>query len=172
MCAYSVLPLHAWVELNMTPFFPSELPPEYYHPAAYMSKFGVDLEEALKMVRRVMSDDIFLNDTYQVNRSQVHRNLDDGWPDMIHLSIKRIDKEPIRDWADMQQIKNELIGPENEGIEIFPAESRLVDMANQYHIWCFADPTVRIPIGWTNRMVGTSEQAEAVGAKQRERKVA
>src|SRR5580765_7368659 len=28
-----------------------------------------------------------------------------------HLSIKRIDKEPIMDWRDLQDIKNKLVGP-------------------------------------------------------------
>ena len=54
---------------------------------------------------------------------------------VLHLSIKRNDRRVIHDWRDLQRIKNELVGPEREAVEIYPAESRLVDGANQYHLW-------------------------------------
>lgn len=57
--------------------------------------------------------------------------------DLVHLSIKRNDKSPLHDWRDLQRIKNEILGPEQEAMELYPAESRLVDGANQYHLWCF-----------------------------------
>lgn len=88
----------------------------------------------------------------------------------IHLSIKRNDKEPVHDWRDLQTIKNELIGEENEALEIFPAESRLVDMSNQYHLWVYRDSEHRMPIGFKNRGVGGADDAEKIGAKQRDRK--
>jgi len=83
-----------------------------------------------------------------------------------HLSIKRNDQEIIRDWRDLQRIKNELFGPEAEAVELFPAESRLVDAANQYHLWVF--PTYRFPFGQTFREVGSPEDAAEIGARQRE----
>ena len=58
----------------------------------------------------------------------------------------------------MQKIKNAICGKEWEGIEIYPAESRLVDTANQYHMFCFPES---IPIYvFTQREVLTSQQAE------------
>lgn len=36
---------------------------------------------------------------------------------------------------DAQRIKNELLGDEYEACELYPAESRLVDGANQFHLW-------------------------------------
>lgn len=59
-----------------------------------------------------------------------------------HLSIRRQDRAPVRDWRDLQRIKNELVDPEAEAIELFPAESRLQDTANQFHLhvvmgWAF-----------------------------------
>lgn len=149
----------------MQPFHPAEIPQEQLNPHAFMARFHVSYEEAVVMVGQVASETHYLNDTYQVAVSNPH--VSDGWPPMIHLSVKRLDKEPIRDWADMQTIKNMLVGPEHEGFEIYPAESRLVDMANQYHCWVFADPQVRIPIGWTKRMVMSAEESEMYGAKQR-----
>ena len=66
----------------------------------------------------------------------VVKTLLDGTPDgAIHLSVRHNQRKAIRDWRHFQRIKNELAGPEREGVELFPPESKLVDMANQYHIW-------------------------------------
>lgn len=94
-------------------------------------------------------DKIWRNSRYQVLvRKAGPESKGDGWPDTVHLSIKRLDREPIHDWRDLQRIKNELVGPEHEALELYPAESRVQDGANQYHLWCFADPKTRIPLGW------------------------
>jgi hypothetical protein len=53
----------------------------------------------------------------------------------MHLSFKRNDRAAVRDWRHFQAIKNEVAGAEREAIEIFPAESELVDGANEYHMW-------------------------------------
>jgi hypothetical protein len=37
----------------------------------------------------------------------------------------------VHDWRDLQRIKNQLVGPECEAVELYPAESRKVDTANQ-----------------------------------------
>lgn len=86
-----------------------------------------------------------------------------GW----HLSIKRNDREPIREWRDLQRIKNELCGPEAEAVELFPAESRLTDEANQFHLWVF-NRGYRFPFGDQVRSVLTRAQAAEAGAEQRE----
>jgi hypothetical protein len=72
-----------------------------------------------------------------------------GWPEIIHLSIKRRDKEPIHDWREFQQIKNLIVGDEIEMWECYPAESHLIDTANQYHMWGFNSPAKIIPFGFT-----------------------
>ena len=54
-----------------------------------------------------------------------------------YLSVKRIDRKPFHDWRAMQRIKNSVLGPEWEGVEMYPAESRLVDTSNQYHLFCW-----------------------------------
>jgi hypothetical protein len=61
-------------------------------------------------------------------------------------------------------MKNQLVGEENEGFEIYPAESKLVDTANQFHIWVFDDVTVRFPLGFQERCV--TEQ-QGLGEHQR-----
>ena len=76
----------------------------------------------------------------------------------------------IHDWRDFQRIKNELIGEEYEGVELYPAESRRVDTANQYHIWVAKNIEFRFPFGFNERVVddGKGEfAANQVGGKQR-----
>jgi len=87
---------------------------------------------------------------------------------IVWLSIKRHDQEPARDWRDLQRIKNELVGPEHEAVELFPAESRKTDGANQTHLWVLADPKARWPFGFEERLV-TSDPATVgfADAKQR-----
>lgn len=77
--------------------------------------------------------------------------------DIVQLSVKRNDRAPVRDWRHCQRIKNQLVGRECEGVELYPAESRLVDTANQYHIFCVDDPTYRWPIGYTTERMVTSD---------------
>lgn len=72
---------------------------------------------------------------------------------VVQLSISRVDRTAARDWRDFQRIKNQLVGPDCEAIELYPAESRLVDTANQFHLWCVAEPLFRFPFGYTSRLV-------------------
>lgn len=112
---------------------------------------------------------VWVNNLYQVMQRD---NIDvpvEAWPKpMTWLSIKRRDKEAVRDWRHFQRIKNELCGSEREAIELYPAESRLMDTANQYHLWVFP-PDVTVPLGHLGeRIIGTAAEAEAMGGKQRE----
>ena len=92
----------------------------------------------------------YVNSRYQV---QVARDGGKGSPfgPCVWLSIKLLDKLAGHDWRDFQRIKNELVGEEAEAVEIYPAESRLVDTANQYHLWCF--PKFKFPFGFRERVV-------------------
>jgi hypothetical protein len=71
----------------------------------------------------------------------------------VHLDISRHDGQPIINWSEFQQIKNELVGSENEAVQLFPSEKRLVDTAHQYHLWVHADPKYRFPFGLKERFV-------------------
>lgn len=59
----------------------------------------------------------------------------DGWAGLVELSIRRNDRGTAKDWRHFQRIKNDIMGPDREGCELYPAQSRLVDNANQYHLW-------------------------------------
>jgi hypothetical protein len=68
-----------------------------------------------------------------------------------HLQIWRRDKKKVHSWTDLQRIKTEIVGAEAEGMELYPAESRVVNQAHVYHLWVVTG--VRIPIGPRTRMV-------------------
>lgn len=108
----------------------------------------------------------WMNDQYVVHKRSQYD--EEGNLVGIHLSIRNADRSTKHDWRDFQRIKNQLAGPEWEAIEIYPAESRLIDMANQYHLFCLPG---EVPLGWTGqRLVGNQAQADALtpGAKQRD----
>jgi len=163
------------------PFFKAVIPPE--EMAANIESFVRDwtankgdvrklcpevttAEEARARITATMEDmnrneRVWLNDKYQVTIRDVGRP-DENWPEMWHLSIKRLDRQPLHDWRELQQIKNELVGPENEGCEVYPAESRLVDTSNQYHQWVFKDPAAKWPFGFRERCVTANPGGKAV----------
>jgi len=85
-------------------------------------------------------------------------------PTVTHLSIKRNDRESVHDWRDLQIIKNTFCGDDAEGVEIYPAESRLVDTSNQYHLWVFP-PGTPLPLGFNDGRLVTA--AKFGSAKQR-----
>lgn len=77
---------------------------------------------------------------------------DSNFPVLTHLSIKRRDKQVVRRWRDLQRIKNEVMGPDREAVELFPSERRLVDTANQYHLFVLPEG-LAWPFGYRDRMI-------------------
>lgn len=90
----------------------------------------------------------------------------EGWPELWWLSFKRNDRKPIGDWRVKQRIKNAIAGPEREGVELYPAESRLVDGANQYHMVILAEEGLRFPFGFPDRHV-----SDGIGIGERQRPI-
>ena len=86
------------------------------------------------------------------------------------ISIKRTDRAPIHDWRDLQQIKNLVVGKEVEAVEVYPAESRLVDTSNQYHLWAFIDGYT-LPFGYVERLVMVPDNPDGSnnGSRSRQR---
>lgn len=85
------------------------------------------------------------------------------------LSIKRNDRRAIHDWRDLQRIKNEICGAEREAVEIYPAESRPTDTANQYHLWVMPS-SYQLPFGYSERLVasdGAIDPSNGIAAQQR-----
>lgn len=82
---------------------------------------------------------VWSNDVYQATTLERH----DGW---TYISFKRHDRAAVRDWRHFQAIKNECCGAEREAVELFPAESRLIDESNQYHLYV-APEGMTLPFG-------------------------
>jgi hypothetical protein len=124
---------------------------------------GVPPQEARAAVQNTLSRPVMINSRYQVSGSLLKA---EGFPDVIHLSIKRRDKAPISEerFRDFQRIKNELIGPEYTAVEIYPPERDLVDTSNQHHLWVFNDPNYELPFALKGRLV---VEKPIVGGKQR-----
>lgn len=132
--------------------------------AETMRIYEIDADAAkLKLDEYEAANELWRNDLYQV---QVRRIGDHG----VHINIRRIDGGPIlRDWRHFQQIKNELLGPECEAVELYPAESRKVDESNKYHLWGFDDGR-RIPVGFEARNVDLEDRSSGqAGMRQRGR---
>ncbi len=112
----------------------------------------------------------YINNVYQV---AVYRGEDAD--DLVHveelkgrcvwLSIKRIDRKPMNNWQDMQTIKNRIVGSDRDAIQMFPAETRIVNTANQYHLIVLPSDTI-FPFGWGRRAVVTENNKEPNEANQ------
>ena len=117
----------------------------------FLQHFGIvpTMIERLRFVEKLIQSTgapyVFMNDLYTVR-------MRDASP-FIQLDITRRDGGSCKNWREFQQIKNELVGPECEAVELFPAESRLVDTANQYHLWVNPDVNFRFPFGYKKRVV-------------------
>jgi len=113
---------------------------------------------------------IFVNSRYQVFATPVPSMVEHGgWPAMVHLSIKRHDREPIHDWRDLQRVKNEIVGPNHEAVELYPAESRVVDTSNQFHIWVLQRDDQSFPFGFMERRVAENSDSGGGGFKAKQR---
>jgi hypothetical protein len=106
----------------------------------------------------------YTNSHYLVFVREMVSQYPDKLPNGLHLSMRTRENDTRHDWREMQRVKTELAGPTWEGLEIYPAEDRIVDTANQYHLWCFP---FTFDIGFQSGLVKTSEEAAATGATQR-----
>ena len=70
---------------------------------------------------------------------------------LIRLTIRNKDHSAKHDWREFQRIKNELLGPDEEAAELYPAESRLMDTKNEFHLWCLRGAQFRF--GWDGREI-------------------
>jgi hypothetical protein len=90
---------------------------------------------ALALARRESAAEVWLDDTYIV-RKRVLPEVPGG-PRHL-LSVSRHDRTPVLGWEVLQRVKNELCGPEADGVEVYPGESRCVRAANTRHLWVAA----------------------------------
>jgi len=111
-----------------------------------MQTFNLSKEDAIRnVVERTMTTRTYENDKYKVVCSLQKTEMGD----VVHLSICNLEREPIHNWRDLQTIKNMFVGEECFAYEVYPAETQLVDTANQYHLWCLPEGK-RLPFGFNN----------------------
>jgi len=121
-------------------------PPEFFRAALGGNPNPAECVQFVEsLVRTLATLSVYVNDTYRVRIRTM--------PPYIHIAIGRHDGQPCMSWRDFQRIKNELVGPEYEAVELFPAESRLLDSANEYHLYAVADARYRFPFGFEKRFV-------------------
>lgn len=113
-----------------------------------------------RVLKQELGKEIWRNNKYVVIVTR------DSKGNVTTLSIRRDDRGHMRDWRDLQRIKNELAGEEVEAVELFPAESRLVDTANQTWLWCFP-PGGYLPLGFSERLVQGPDEGHDLGQTQR-----
>jgi len=128
-----------------------------------MRWYDVSEHEANAMLDRSEANtEIWVNDLYQVQVG--HCGPDNS---IMHLNIRRRDGGMFKDWRHFQEIKNQLAGPEREGFELYPAESRKVDTSNKWHLWVLPEGVQMGAIGWAVRDVQYDENKGVPGLRQR-----
>lgn len=102
---------------------------------ALVKENRVPLGEALALVRQahreIEADLIFKSSFYQVSIRTA---------DGLHISIRRLDRAPIFERDDLIEIGCRFVPASAIAVELYTADSRVVDTANQYHL--FAVPRV------------------------------
>lgn len=94
-------------------------------------------------VARWAQDEVaLLNSRYLVRRRALGRGA-------VHLAIARRDGLAVHNWDDLQRIKRELLGPECEAVELYPATGREAATGAVCHLWGMEDPEFRFPFGFT-----------------------
>lgn len=131
--------------------------------------FGGTAADGKREYKRLQLLEWYGNEKYSVSvdRDSDLHGFSSNWR-CVHLSIHRRDRAPCDDWREFQQIKNDILGKECEAVQLYPAHARVMDTANEYHLWAFfrrdTDMPIQWPVGWA---VGKRSNDSAGGAVQR-----
>lgn len=77
------------------------------------------------------------------------------------IGISAVDETAKHDWRDFQRIKNDLVGEEWEAVELYPAESRLIDPSNRFYLWCVPKGVFTFGLPGTERKVLKASESDA-----------
>jgi hypothetical protein len=100
------------------------------------------------------------NSTYSVC---AYRNPND---EIGLIAIRRHDWKPCSDWRDKQAIKSQIVGPDWEAAELYPAEARVQDEGNWSHLWVMPKGE-RYPWGYIESAVSRSDKPARANEVQR-----
>lgn len=131
--------------------FAKQLPSEFDFVRQQIAQ-GVAIDLAMARYQEHKNLELWANDRYLV---QLHRNyqgeMNPNPPPRTMLAIRLVNGEPFANWADLYEIKNQLLGKEAELAQLLPAESRRVDMVNMY--WFYDNAGTPFPFGCQRREV-------------------
>lgn len=167
----------------MEPILRAEGPSKPLKPREVIAQcmsFGMTRAQAKLEYRRLRGLEWWGNDQYSASVDR-DCNMHTLGPTarVVHISVHRRDRAPVTDWRHMQEIKNAVIGAEAEAVSIHPAESRVVDTANEFHLFAAFDRAsntpLAVPMGFPNGMKQSKSGGGAVqrpldGANHREGK--
>jgi hypothetical protein len=103
--------------------------------------------------------EIWENPVYRVEVGRFPgRNFINSGP-FARIGILRRDQSALHDFRDYQNIKNNVCGEDWEAIELYPAESRLVDPSNYFILWAF--PPGVLNLGMAGRDVRDLAEADS-----------
>ena len=114
-------------------FVPAKLPAEAFSYQHYMS-MGLKKADAKRAVAAAKRERLFVSSGYQVAVNQIEAP---GLGRGLWLSCKRRDKGVIEERQVLKEIMWAL-APGHHGYELLPRADRVVDTANQYHVYAFA----------------------------------
>ncbi len=127
-------------------FVPAKVPDKALDWRTYTQEpYLLDEATARALAERVGQEEVFVSASFQVNVRACRPK--EEWPLMFHASIKRRDREVLTDRSAFQQIKNELFGERFEAMELYPSRDRVLDQANQYHLWVPAEEGPWLDVG-------------------------
>lgn len=86
---------------------------------------------------------VFRNNRYIV---QVHDYAETSVGYAIRAMVQSLTGEPVRNWEDLQRVKNECFGPETVAIEYYPAQSQLRNAHHIYWLWIYEPRQIPMPI--------------------------
>jgi hypothetical protein len=113
-----------------------------------MAVSGLSRESTLADEQYLSEATSFKNSIYLVRIHDVEPG--PNMPALWHLNIRRLNGNVpgAERYPAFMRIRDELIGPEHEAIEIYPARSREMDIANAYHLWAVQSAADTFPIGF------------------------
>jgi hypothetical protein len=81
---------------------------------------------------RVIKTETFANDKWFVI---VNEGVGKEGTPFLHIWIEAHDKRSEPTWAECQAIKNQVLGADQEMVQLYPSERRVMNSANVYHLW-------------------------------------
>jgi hypothetical protein len=84
-----------------------------------------------------VKEEYLINDEYRILIAETE--------EFLHIRIRRLDDKPITEYQLFQDIKNEFIGKDKVGVQVFPKVGDYIDNTNTYHIFHWMKNEPRIP---------------------------